>query len=276
MTRSSEAPGEPINARVVHSSIISTQASNHPVTKLMLNLARGAATFSAGMEVAIAAPGAAIPAGLRYFTVEEVGPVPFEDSVDITLYVRGHVGAAGTGMSSFLGMLPVNQEITLYGPFRYPFYPPSGSRSNLILIGAGAGVVPFRWLARKIHARGLDWMGKVLILEGEQTGMDHLYLNHPGINLDQYFDSQSQRAFDALKTRYSATMSDAEQGIEANMDAVWRLLGQPSVYVYRAGYRKIAEAMDAAMDEHLRMPGRWQEAREALIKAGHWQEVLYG
>jgi NAD(P)H-flavin reductase len=165
--------------------------------------------------------------------------------------------------------------IDLYGPFAYPFYPPMGSRSNMVLIGAGCGMVPFRWLAHTLQARRLDWMGKVLMLEGGKTGLEHLYLNDPVRDQDQFFDHATHRAFEALKTRYSATALDHKESAAANREALWRLLGQGSVYVYLAGYRRIAEALDDAMAEHLRLADRWQEAKAALVRDGHWLEYLY-
>ena len=78
-----------------------------------------------------------------------------------------------------------------------------------------------------------------------------------------------------MKTRYSATASDRTAGVNANVDALWRLMGQGRVYVYLAGYRAIAEAMDQTMSDYLRLPGRWQEAKAALVRDGHWLEILY-
>ena len=113
------------------------------------------------------------------------------------------------------------------------------------------------------------------MLEGPQTGLEHLYMNEHGADQDQYFDAATQRAFDALKTRYSATALDRAESTTANMDALWRLMGQGSVFVYLAGYRGVAQAMDEAMAHHLRLSGRWQEAKAALVSAGHWLEFLY-
>jgi len=278
MSKPDAAVEEPIVARVVHRSVVVDQPGLRPVVKLMLNLAPGDRRFAAGTDVAFLAPGHATDApqgGLRRYTVDAVGAVPFEDSIDITIHVRDHGGAAGTGMAHHLSGLNSGDTIPVYGPFPYPFYPPMGSRSNMIVIGAGCGMVPFRWLAHKVQARKLDWMGKVLMLEGGQTGLEHLYLNEPGRDQDQYFDSATQRAFEALKTRYSATALDRAESTAENMDAMWRLMGQGSVFVYLAGYRAIAEAMDQAMARHLRLPGRWEEAKGALVRDGHWLEYLY-
>lgn len=150
-----------------------------------------------------------------------------------------------------------------------------GSRSNMIMIGAGCGMVPFRWLARKVHERRLDWMGKVLMLEGPKTGLEHLYVNDATRDQDQFFDAGTYRAFEALKTRYSASALDREESAVAHMDALWRLMGQGSVYVYLAGYRENARALDEAMCAHLRVADRWYDAKAALIRDGHWLESLY-
>jgi hypothetical protein len=113
------------------------------------------------------------------------------------------------------------------------------------------------------------------MLEGGGTGLEEQYLNRPLVDADQYFDEASRRAFDALRTRYSAVASDSDRSAAANREALWRLMGQGSVYVYLAGYRSTAEALDAAMVEHLRLAGRWEEAKAALVKNGHWLEFLY-
>jgi hypothetical protein len=33
--------------------------------------------------------------------------------------------------------------------------------------------------------------------------------------------------------------------------------------------------MDEAMAQHLRLTGRWQNAKSELISTGHWLEYLY-
>jgi hypothetical protein len=278
MSRPDAAADDPIVARVVHRSVVVDQPDCRPVIKLMLNLMPQGRTFQAGADIGFPATDLAKVDGqhtMRRYTVESVGEVPFEESVDITIYVRDHGNVSTTGVSQHLGGLALGDTVPVYGPFAYPFYPPMGSRSNMILIGAGCGMVPFRWLAHKVQERQLDWMGKVLMLEGPATGLEKIYMNEPGRDQDQYFDSATQRAFEALKTRYSAIAPDRADSADAHMDALWRLMGQGGVYVYLAGYRAVAEAMDASMSRHLRLPGRWHEAKAALVRDGHWLEYLY-
>lgn len=273
MSKPDSDPGEPLVARLVHRSVVVEGPGLSPVLKLMLNVEPAGRRFEPGTDVAFAPPGQAPGSGLRHYTVDAVGEVPFEDSVDLTLHVRDHAGAgSAAGLLAGLGQ---GDEVPLYGPFPYPFYVPMGSRSNMVLIGAGCGMVPFRWLARKVQSRRLDWMGKVLMLHGEVTGLEHLYQNDPDRDRDQFFDLASYRAFEALKTRYSAAALDSAESIERNMEALWRLLGQGSVFVYLAGYRSAAAALDQAMSEHLRLSGRWLDAKAALVKGGHWLEYLY-
>ncbi|WP_125932083.1 ferredoxin reductase domain-containing protein [Thiosocius teredinicola] len=273
-----EMVAEPIAARIVHKSEMEGEVGSVRVIKMMLNLMPAGRKFEAGSDIAFLAPGYAaddLEHGLRHFTIEAVGRVPFEDSVDLTIYVRDVRSADKKGIAQHLAGLNQGDSVQVYGPAPYPFYPPMGSRSNVIMIGAGTGMVPFRWLALKIQQRKLDWMGKVLMLEGNETGVEHLYANEPGINQDQYFDAATYRAFEALKTRYSATASDSAPGAEANMEAMWRLMGQGSVFVYLAGHRSVAKALDEAMSKHLRLAGRWDEAKAALKRDGHWLEYLY-
>ena len=277
MMKPDAAAQEPIVARLVHRSVLVEQSGQASVFKLMFNLRPQGRAFEAGSDVAFAVPGGTEGAPeLRYYTIESVGQVPFEDSIDITIYVRELNSGHGSGTAHHLIGLQTDDSVALYGPYPYPFYVPMGSRSNMILIGAGSGMVPFRWLAQKVQARRLDWMGKVLMLEGDHTGLEHLYHNHASDDRHQYFDAPSFRAFEALKTRYSASALDRGESVAGNMDALWRLIGQGSVYVYLAGYRGVAEAMHEAMERHLRLPGRWADAKAALVRDGHWLEYLYG
>jgi len=278
MSRPDAAIDDPIVARVVHRSAVVDQAGCRPVIKLMFNLLPHGRRFDAGTDIGFLMPGFAaedVQHGLRRYSIESVGEVPFEESIDVTIYVRDHGLSDETGVAHQLTGLGLGDTVSVYGPFTYPFYPPMGSRSNMILIGAGCGMVPFRWLAHKVQERKLDWMGKVLMLEGPETGLENLYLNEPGEDQDQYFDAATQRAFEALKTRYSATALDHARSPTAHMDAMWRLMGQGGVYVYLAGYSSVAAAMDEAMSQHLRLPGRWHEAKIALVNDGHWLEYLY-
>jgi benzoyl-CoA 2,3-dioxygenase component A len=278
MSRPDAAIDNPIVARVVHRSVVVDQAACRPVIKLMLNLLPQGRKFEAGSDIGFLAPGATgdgVQRGLRRYSIESVGEVPFEESIDVTIHVRDHGVVSETSMAQHLNGLSQGDTVEVYGPFAYPFYPPMGSRSNMIFIGAGCGMVPFRWLAHKVQERKLDWMGKVLMLEGPVTGLENLYLNEAGADQDQYFDSATHRAFEALKTRYSAMALDRAKSETNHMDALWRLMGQGGVYVYVAGYRSVAGAMDEAMAQHLRLTGRWQNAKSELISTGHWLEYLY-
>lgn len=265
----------PLVARVVHRSTIVEQDHTAAVHKLMLNLLPEGRTFEPGTDIAIHPPDAGATEVPRRYTIEAVGEVPFEPSIDITLYVRDPGGSTAHRAPHYLLQRAQGDTVTLQGPLADPFHPPMGSRSNMILIGAGTGMVPFRWLARKIQARQLDWMGKVLMLEGSETGIENLYLNRPLLDADQYFDEASRRAFEALKTRYSAVAYDVGPSAVAHRDALWRLMGQGKVAVYLAGYRTIANALDEAMAKHLRLPGRWEEAKAELKLQGRWREFLY-
>lgn len=274
MTRQDSVNQVPLAARIVHRSVLVEQPDGCKVHRMMLNLSPQGRLFEPGTDIALAAE-EDLPALRRRYTVESVGDVPFEDSIDITIFVRESKDADTGSVARQLLKHSQGDTVAVYGPYPDPFYPPMGSRSNMILIGAGTGMVPFRWLARKIQARRLDWMGKVLMLEGAVTGLEEQYLNQPLADADQYFDEVSRRAFDALKTRYSPVASDADRSAAANREALWRLMGQGSVYVYLAGYRNTADALDVAMAEHLRLAGRWAETKAALIKNGHWLEFLY-
>ena len=152
--------------------------------------------------------------------------MPFEDSVDITIYVRDHGRHRDSGSRSHLIALPRVTRCRCTGPSLPVLsadgfaqqYDPDRCRlwhGPVSLAGAqGSGA------QTRLDGQGTDARG------ASDTGLEHLYLNVPGVNQDQYFDSATQRAFEALKTRYSATALDRSESTAANMDALWRLMGQ--------------------------------------------------
>ena len=73
-------------------------------------------------------------------------------------YVDDFNGELYPGVASnFLCDRKVGDEITITGPFSLPFVVPDDKTSNLILIGMGTGIAPFRAFVKHIYKNVKDW-----------------------------------------------------------------------------------------------------------------------
>ena len=100
-----------------------------------------------------------------------------------------------------------------------PFKMPQDKRANLLMIGTGTGVAPFRAFIQSIYRRAPDWQGQVRLFYGARTGMDLFYLNDEEDDLANYYDEKSFRAFKGLISKPLASDDQALRDALAYIDA---------------------------------------------------------
>jgi ferredoxin--NADP+ reductase len=264
LDRSRSQPG-----MVVQNVRVTPEKDPIDVRRLVLNLAGPGQRYFEGQLV-----GFSVPVGghdhFRLYTIAEVTPIPGDEGLDLGLYVR----RCGGPVSGWLCDLEKGERVTVVGPYDYRFRLPMDNRSNLVMIGAGSGVAPFRALVHKAYDLKVDWKGKVRLYYGPRTGLETLYNNDPA-DIGQYFDRRTFRAMDALKTRRSIPGSaDSGRGPQANMAELWDLVRDPDSYVYLVSSSSGAAALHEAMGA-LAGADVWQAATEALKARNHWAEMVF-
>ncbi|MGB5317047.1 MAG: hypothetical protein WBN56_13680, partial [Robiginitalea sp.] len=103
--------------------------------------------------------------------------------------------------SNYLCNRKKGDEITVTGPFQLPFKVPQDKSANLILIGMGTGIAPFRSFIKHIYKDVKDWEGKIRLFYGARSGLELLYLNDKDGDLTNYYDEATFEAFHALSPR---------------------------------------------------------------------------
>ena len=253
-------------AKVVENTRVTPAQDAADVRRLVLNVPNPASPVYEGQTFGVAAGPA-----FRLYTVADVRPVPADGGVDVGFYVRRGGGA----VSNFLADGAVGDEVALYGPYDYRFRLPMDNRSNLVMIGVGSGIAPFRSLVHKAYDMRVDWKGRVRLFYGPTTGLETLYTNDPA-DIGQYFDRRTFRAIDALKTRRSIPGSHgAGRGLAQNLAELWDLARDPDTYVYRVAPTPAVAALDTAMAEAAGGADVWQAAKEALRARNHWADLLF-
>jgi ferredoxin--NADP+ reductase len=166
--------------------------------------------------------------------------------------------------------------INITGPFELPFKVPEDKNANLILIGMGTGIAPFRAFVKHIYTHEKDWKGKIRLFYGARSGLELLYLNEKDGDLTNYYDKTTFKAFHALSPRphWSDPIS-LDAAIEERAEEILEMLGEVNTYIYVAGYEKVKENLDRAFSKIMGSKEKWALRKAELIAGKKWAEIIY-
>ncbi|MFT7035517.1 MAG: ferredoxin--NADP+ reductase [Cyclobacteriaceae bacterium] len=178
--------------------------------------------------------------------------------------------------SNYLCDRKKGDEITITGPFNLPFKIPEDKASNIIFIGMGTGIAPFRAFVKHIYENVKDWEGKIRLFYGARSGLELLYLNDKDGDLTNYYDEGTFKAFRALSSRPDwKDPIELDASISENAEEILDMLSYSNTYIYLAGYKKINEHLDRAFSIILGSKEKWKSRKAELIAGGKWAEVIY-
>ncbi len=192
-------------------------------------------------------------------------------------YVDEFSGELYDGVASnYLCNRKVGDEITITGPHNLPFVVPEDRNSNLILIGMGTGIAPFRAFIKHIYKNIKDWKGKIRLFYGARSGLELLYLNDKDGDLTNYYDEETFEAFHALSPRpHWSDPIALDVAIEERAAEIIELLGQSNTHIYVAGYEKVKDMLDKAFSNILGSKEKWETRKAELIAGKKWAEIIY-
>ncbi len=178
--------------------------------------------------------------------------------------------------SNYLCDRRVGDQITITGPFELPFRVPDDKNANLILIGMGTGIAPFRAFVKHIYHDVKDWQGKIRLFYGARSGLELLYLNDQDGDLTQYYDQATFEAFHALSPRpHWDEPIELDEAIEQRATEILEMLSQSATHIYVAGYEKIRDILDKAFASIMGSEEKWATRKAELIAGKKWAEILY-
>ena len=205
------------------------------------------------------------------------------DSTEFTLcvrrchYVDDFNGQEYPGVASnFLCDLRPGSEVRFSGPTGYPFVVPDNPQADILMIGMGTGIAPFRGLVREIYRRHGGWQGRVRLFHGARSGLEMLYMNEENKDLSLYYDQATFRAFQAVSQRphFDAPVA-MDRALEQNAAEVWDMLQGADNRVFIAGPQALQTTVDKAIAAMAGGAAAWGALLKKLADGGRWQEVLY-
>ena len=178
--------------------------------------------------------------------------------------------------SNYLCNLKPGDSIEYVGPVGYPFEVPDDPKANILMIGMGTGIAPFRGLIRLIYQKFVRWEGKVRLFYGARSGLEMLYMNDVNSDLANYYDLPTFKAFQAVSPRpvFDAPV-ELDKALARNAAEVWEMLTSDDCRVFVAGSTEMLEQVEKAMADMAGSPEAWSRVRNELVARGHWAEVLY-
>ena len=193
------------------------------------------------------------------------------DSIDPVSGER-HPGKA----SHFLCNAQPHDTILIAGPYGAHFSIPSDPNANLLMIGAGTGIAPFRAFVRRIYHELGGWEGKVRLFYGAKTGMELLYQNDLNKDLSLFYDHDTFRAFEAVSPRPHFDEPPAlEKVLAENAREVWEMIQEPNTYVYVAGQMDAEKQFSKAMSDIAGSEHAWRHKRQELMRHQRYSELLH-
>jgi len=276
--------GTTYEARVLSSQRITSEQAEE-VREIVLEVDREQFDYQPGQSVGVIVSGDHAQGHKHHFRLYSVADASERGSGKprVTLcvkrcnYIDEYSGERYEGISSnYLCDLRDGDSLTINGPFGMPFDVPQDREADLLLIGMGTGIAPFRALIKHIYQDEKDWQGRVRLFYGAQTGLELLYMNEEKDDFTQYYDRDTFEAFKALSPRPNwADPIAMDYALEERSEEILSMLDNPHTRVYVAGRADILETLDRVFSRMIGNAEQWARRKAELQAGQRWVELVY-
>lgn len=265
---------------------LTPESSNDDVRELTLRSAHKVFSYQAGQSIAVFAPGSpelGHETHIRLYSIANPPPAEAVTPVDITIcvkrchYIDEFSGELYSGIASnYLCDLPLGGHVQIAGPYNLLFTIPQEKDANLLLIGMGTGIAPFRAMIKHIYDNIGSWQGKIRLFYGARTGLETLYMNDERDDFANYYDKDTFAAFKALSPRPSWDSDvDMDTLMRQQGQEIWSLLCDHRTHVYLAGLGKIQQNLEKTFIAFAGDESKWAKRKAELIAGKRWFELIY-
>ena len=275
-------PSRNYSAVLMESRRITPPASHEEVRHLVFRTTDLSFDGALGNCIRVLAPGQfGNPHHARLYSIMDLerrsDATEFAICVRRCSYIDDFNGEEYKGVASnYLCDMHPDDTLQFAGPVGYPFVIPEDKTADILMLGMGTGIAPFRTLIRRIYEKIGGWKGRVRLFYGAKSPLEMLYMNDENSDLANYFDQPTFKAFQAVSPRpaLDAPVS-LEQAIEQNAAEVWEMLARPGTRVFIAGTGDMLNTVEQSMAKLAGSSRSWAAVHKELVSSGRWSEVLY-
>jgi len=275
----------PYQATVISNERI-TEESTDEVRHIVLGIPDATFSHVEGQSIGVLIPGPhefGNEHHLRLYSIastregEDQNMAAFSICVRRCFYNDAISGEERPGIASnFLCDRAAGETVQITGPYGRHFLAPRDNTCNLVMIGVGTGIAPFRAFTKRIYEENTEWKGQVRLFYGAKTGMDLLYMNDKNNDLTLYYDKETFKAFEALSPRPAFDEpADIDDALKQHREEVWSLMQDPKTYVYISGLSRLEEQLDKTMTELAGSAEAWETKKKEMIAFHRWSTLFY-
>jgi len=273
-------------ATVLSSESLTSAAAEAEIRELVLEVDRPDFHYRPGQSIGVLVPGPhqfGHDYHFRLYTVADTASSANGGKPKITIavrrvsYIDDYSGERFDGVASnYLCDRKAGDGLLITGPYGYAFEVPDEKDANLILIGAGTGIAPFRAFVKHIYQDIGDWQGKVRLFYGAHTGLELVYMNEHRDDFALYYDEDTFEAFKAVSPRpHWADPIAWDYCLEERSAEIWEMLLDAKTHVFVAGLENVRDQLDEVFTGIAGSPDKWQRRKAELTAGGRWTELLY-
>jgi ferredoxin--NADP+ reductase len=272
--------------KVLESTRITPEDYPEEVRHIVLEVEKGEFNFQLGQSVGLLVPGPHEYGNENHFRLYSIassdkGEKPGTSTISLCVrrcfYIDEVNGERYPGVASnYLCDLQPGAQVKLTGPYGIAFNLPDDPSANILMIGMGTGIAPFRAFVKHIYDEVGEWKGKVRLFYGAKRGMELLYMNDQKNDLANYYDKDTFKAFEAVSPRpHLNEPVDFARTLSENASEVWEMLQDPNTYVYVAGLEQVSDMLDKALSKMANSEEKWLRLKKHLIACDRWAELIY-
>ena len=276
-------------ARVLRNDLITPLESDEDIHEITLELSENKKEFQIGQSLGLLIEGPhefGNPYHFRLYSIVEHNTDRQQDTVKLLVkrcfYLDDVNGQQFKGIASnYLCDRRVGDQVSLLGPYSRPFSIPEDATANIVMIGMGTGIAPFRAFIRYIYRTRGKWLGKVRLFYGARTGLEMLYMNDRKSDIAQYYDEETFEAIQSVsKQRYgevsAASVADSiVDSLKKNADEVWSMIRTPGSHLYVAGLEVMEEKLQRVFTDLAGSEGQWNQIKEKMVRENRYQDIIY-
>ena len=291
--------GETYQAKVISNTRITPPAPADDVREVVLEVSHADFDYQIGQSIGVIIPGPFTHPSLnraesyqvslqhghhfRLYTVADTPEKQDNEHPRIKIcvrrcdYVDDYSGETYPGIASnVICDLSPGDSLTINGPFGIPWQLPADTNTDLLLVGMGTGIAPFRALVKHLYEILGGWDGQVWVLNLARDSAELLYMNERLDAFTRYNEHDSFLASSAVSPRphWDAPISLTDS-LEQQSERLMTLLRGERGTVFIAGREDVIGVLEQVVLEHLDIDEDWGQMKTNLQNAGRWQELVY-